>query len=350
MEFKTSARIAAAGGISATAFAIGWFAPHGPAKVTYSQSTPETATALMPDQPLHIGDIDLGSLPDSLPQKIEAQAGNAVQVSLGYAAMTHTLSSAVRISRNEYLTAGHAVYDVNDKIMPDAKECGLLTVNSPSYLHHLKKPIGKIGYGITIPVQKAIGSAPNSNDTNNIPDIALLRVNRGQAQASINRHDTLPKLKKTVFSKAHEGQDVYLINYEALNGTKGEEFRSPVQVKRTLWSKPAIYGAIILYRETNGDYVALDGIKSYGAIPQSTTYGAASGGGVYTANGKLVGESVRASTESYTISELQGSGIQLSNYSKVRNLLLSFTIIQPIDKAIVDKLQAELTHAPSCHN
>lgn len=319
---------------------------------TAAIAVPGCGQEFRPDEPVHIN-----ALPTALPQKVVKAEAAAVQITSSRKLLQLAVGSGVRIGQNEYLTAGHVVQA--PLALADVADCSSVSVEEAT-----RSPIGSMSfgnsstyvYGTSLSTIKAVGKF----DTGSRPVLSRLKnstttLSKLDDIALVEAKDTFHEIRKPerleIDNKpVKPGEKVYMVNYEpAENGisrSPSESSLSISQIRRGL-NLPAIFGGIVLGALPNGYMVVLDGLKNYGHIADTYARGGASGGGVFAADGKLVGLSVAGSTTSETVDNLSHElNERIEGIPQDKEV--RFTLVQPVTKLIVQKLVKRMAASPNC--
>lgn len=302
--------------------------------------------------------IDLGVLPDVMPEAVVAQEPNVVRVERTerfnetttpegfntYESKRQSLSG-VRISETEFLTAGHGIFEPDGAPFNDIDKCDALEVNMASV-----KPVvfswDAAGNQIEL---SGFSAWPNKfagtyqRGVADVPDIALLT-------APDIRRDALPYTTPVELytGTPQPGTPMYLQNYEP---TMDAQSRTPYEADLTAeqraagLSRPAMIGAVVLRVFENGEIHVITGSDSYGTPPDPFIRKGASGGPGLI-DGKLAGLVVRTS-EIMDVEEIEEE-LKVDFVGVAESTQLQVTAIQPVTPDLVGQLRQQISESPEC--
>jgi len=235
--------------------------------------------------------IDLGVLPNQAPPAVLNRVHDAVSVHIlgkykdkkGELFWGDGSASGVQIAQDLFVTAGHAILEGNNKLVPGTQYCGNVSIGEQVSVD------GSEFYGASGAVIEKSGSYSSSPKTNT-PDVALLYQGKFSNQG-------LPPITVPL-ATATPGETLYAVNFEPTASDKARDpdidYGHPNKAELP-YANPAIYGGVVLATLADGSIVVADGLKkSYGVLPDDHTRRGASGGGEYNRAGQLVGITVAA--------------------------------------------------------
>lgn len=273
------------------------------------------------------------SFPDRLPRAVGERAVNVVSLT-GLALNTQRAISlesfsGVRISPTSYLGPGHALVEQKGTPIQGINRCGAVRATVPT-TRKVKQADGSLA-----PKTEVMPSRQYTDydGVNGGPDVAQFEAAIGEKQAPFRGQpiDTAPPVI---------GDKLYFVNYQE---TKNELFNTV----------PTEYGGIVIGIEPSGEIEVAVGEKQY----QNDKYlrGGASGGGVFLADGSLIGLSVAGTVDRDTKSHAKTTparkfaesyGLKINGINSDTQLQLA--IVQPLTKAVLHKLKTGLKNAPPC--
>jgi hypothetical protein len=312
-----------------------------------------------------------GRLPEDVAKNIGAivgehliydtDPGSAFSLTSPYDNSYYDSGSAVRISKNLYLAAGHTEYE-SSIYQSTAQEQSMLARPCANFFIDIPttdpvKTYGPYGRlfnltGVSVPVDKIDGSYLNDNDST-APDIAILQDQGVNFQAP-SKQPAQPKIEIAP-QPPKIGQPVYFVNFETLNGIERSPSESVVQTLNGVngnynpalypgeFTHPAIFGGIFLGTRKDGFYTSVGGSKSYDKQGDTIVTPEGSGGAVLNSKGQLIGLSVAGTTAAdlYPIKAFENEeDVHLRNFS--RTDLLQDETIQPVTDLIVTELEQKL--------
>jgi hypothetical protein len=306
--------------------------------------------------------VDIGNLPGVLPEAVKSQIDNSAQVLVG---STETIQrsdgskvvvensgqgSAVHIGQNLFLSAGHVFYNENSQhlSMPDA--CNLTEVDTISSQtestssQNLRTDMPSIDNRFHLSKE-----ADSFGDDlfGSTEDVSLIQTRQSASQNNNSPSEPL----SIINHRLKVGDNVYFINYEP---TASGVFRDPIpeflsqsQLKEGL-SNPAVYGGVIIRVLSNGKYIAVDGIQGYSTPNDTYTRPGASGGGVYSENGKIAGVVVAEPLQYFfDRSDIdQAFNINLTGVNSKQDLNIVY--IQGVTQQSLKSMQVKLSKAKTC--
>lgn len=271
--------------------------------------------------------VATNSLPSKLPEAVKRLEGEVGQVIVnvvhpGGGVITPPifsyLGSGIRINSNYVITAGHMFDRIpNTTTAGSAAECYYLYFDSG-------ETAGPLLHGKS--------SDPGTTSATS-PDVGVAKysdINDGYT-------DNPPQEQYKVANRPLKiGEKLFFINYEP---TADGSIRYPNT------GGPAVFGGVYLGKTDYGDYEILSGLKSYGAVKDTVARPGASGGAVFTADGTLVGLSVKSSIGTYSAYTYEHEfGVKL--LGKPSNQGLPFAVAQPINPDLVHSYESRISQLP----
>lgn len=278
--------------------------------------------------------------PDKLPASVQAITSSVVELA-AIRGSEASVASAVKVTDNEFLTAGHVIDTSTHQLRPLAESCSAFVLESKSMTPK-----------IVVPVSLVSSYDKRSVSLSDMPpsyyDAGLVRTSLSTAGIH-----PVPGVQP-----AKPGEYVYFVNYQEFasrsNGST-KRVRNALSNDELL-SAPAEFGGVVLaskYEATSDEIqLVLTGVKSYGKNEEPRLTNGGSGGGVFVdRNGQagLVGVSVAAQTDRISA----GEAARMYGVSLPRNInpytTAQISIIVPVNYSpVFPELQTAIDAAPLC--
>jgi V8-like Glu-specific endopeptidase len=288
------------------------------------------AAALMTDYPFRFFQEPVDKMPAALPGPVKQVKGSSLKVFVAMRNEAH-LGSAVKISPHYAITAGHLF---NTGRGQRSYACGsVMTENIYS----------KPNYEDTVTNWASNFVSRGSKDED---DVSLLKV-------SADKYFKKLPVAKIAMRTPSKGEPVFLLNYgyrPADDQSVGREHYPNEGLAKASKNIAAVggmamYGGVVVGKHGSMIEVA-ENLKAYGPKPfrEVNSFHGSSGGGVYNAQGELIGVVDKTSSSmAMDVNDRNRVHLPVSQWKTITT-----SQVFPVTQELVASLKSEMT-APNCH-